>query len=127
MGEEGLEARRVLDAGALIAIERGDPRIRATLRGPGAHIIPAPVLAQVWRGGARQARLAKLLKDESTTVDELDEASAQAVGALLARSGSSDIVDASVVLSARRHHALVLTADADDLRRIDPQVALEEI
>ncbi len=127
MGEGGLGARRVLDAGALVAIERGDPRVRAVLQGPPGIIIPSAVVAQVWRGGEQQARLARLLKDEDTTVDDLDEASAKAVGVLLARSGTSDIGDASVVLSARRHSALVITSDAGDLRRIDPRLPLEEI
>ncbi|MGQ0778009.1 MAG: hypothetical protein ACT4NY_26965 [Pseudonocardiales bacterium] len=55
-----------LDAGALIAIDRGDEDIRALLRRARAHgwpiVIPAGTLAQAWRGGTRQARLAGFLR-----------------------------------------------------------------
>lgn len=128
MGEEGLEAS-VLDAGALIAIDRGDRSvIRALLRQrKGAVIVPAPVLAQVWRDGARQAWLARFVTANGTVVEPLDELSAKAVGVVLARSGTSDVVDASVVVSAWRHDAIVLTTDAADLLKIDPGLAVEAL
>lgn len=127
MGEEGLGAR-VCDAGALIAIERGDKRARGLLRQRlGPVIIPAPVLAQVWRDGARQARLAAFIDARGTIVEPLDKLAAKAVGGILARSGTADVVDASVVVSARRHQALVLTSDAADLLRIDPHLTVEEL
>lgn len=127
MGEEGLGAR-VFDAGALIAIERADERARALLRRrSGPVIIPAPVLAQVWRDGARQARLAKFVASNGTIVEALDELTAKATGIVLRRSGTSDIVDASVVVSARRHQALVLTTDPADLLRIDPGLEVESL
>jgi hypothetical protein len=128
MGERDVASRRrVLDAGALTALERGDERTRAFLSRPAHHVVPAPVLAQVWRDGARQARLARIVNDHSTTIDGLDEGSAKAVGVLLGRAGTSDVVDASVVLSARRHDALVFSADAADLRRIDPGLTIIEL
>ena len=131
MGREGLAASGVLDAGALIAFERGDQETRAIIRRirdrGGILIVPAPVLAQVWRGGARQARLAILVRAEDTLVEALDGEAARAVGVLLGRSGTADVVDASVVLSAWRHKAPVLTSDPDDLRRIDPQLAIEAV
>lgn len=127
MGGEGLGAR-VCDAGALIAVDRGDERARDVFRRRfGPVVIPAPVLAQVWRDGARQARLAQFLAANGTVVEPLDELAAKAVGGILARSGTSDVVDASVVVSARRHQALVLTSDAADLLRIDPHLAVEEL
>lgn len=53
----------VLDAGALIEVERGGRRVLALvdegLRAGSAIVVPAPVLAQVWRGGKRQALLAR--------------------------------------------------------------------
>jgi predicted nucleic acid-binding protein len=114
----------VLDAGALIALERGDPRMRALARlsadSDGRLIVPAPVLAQVWRDGRRQVRLAALLGAASTEVDVLDEAGAKAAGVLCGRSGTRDVVDASVVVAARVNGAPVVTSDPDDLRRIDP-------
>lgn len=127
MGQESLGAR-VFDAGALIAIERADERARALLRQRfGPVIIPAPVLAQVWRDGARQARLAKFIAADGTIVEPLDELSAKSIGVILGRTGTADIVDASVVLSARRHAAIVLTSDADDLLRIDPDLPVERL
>jgi hypothetical protein len=127
MGREGV-ATSVLDTGALIAIERRDERARGFLhRRRGRIIIPAPVLAQVWRNGARQAHLARFIASNGTTLEPLDELTAKAVGAILGRTGTSDVVDASVVVSARRHRAVVVTGDAADLRRMDLDLALEEI
>jgi hypothetical protein len=127
MGEAGLEAS-VLDAGALVAFERGDRRVRALIASTeGRLIVPAPVLAQVWRNGARQAALAALIKEERVIVEVLDTTLAKAAGVLCGRSGTSDIVDASVVIAARLHRALVVTSDPDDLRRIDPSIHLETL
>jgi PIN domain-containing protein len=127
MGEKGL-GTRVLDAGALIAFEGGDERARVLLRRRfGPVVVPAPVLAQVWRDGARRAWLARFITSNGTVVEPLDELSAKAVGAILARSGTSDVVDASVVVSARRHDAIVLTTDTEDLLRIDPGLAVEAL
>ncbi len=127
MGEEGV-ATSVLDTGALIAIERGDEQVRAVLRERvGRLVIPAAVLAQVWREGARQARLAILVASRDTRIDVLDESAAKAAGVLCGRTGTSDIVDASVVIAARAHRALVVTSDPDDLRKIDPSVELEPL
>lgn len=126
MGEEGLAAS-VLDAGALIAIERGDERIRALIRDRAGRrlIVPSPVLAEVWRAAARQARIAVLIGSRETRVETLDEGTAKAVGVLCGRSGTADIVDASVVLSARLNHAVVVSSDPEDLWRIDPNLEIE--
>lgn len=127
MGKTGVAAS-VLDTGALIAIERSDRRARAFLdvrRGPA--IVPAPVLAQAWRDGARQVRLARFIASNGTIVEPLDELSAKAVGVILGRSATSDVVDASVVVSARRHEAIVLTTDPGDLLRLDPHLDVEAL
>lgn len=130
MGEQGHSAS-VLDTGALIALERGDRRIRQLLSQAGfeghAILIPAAVLAQVWRNGARQARLAQLLSDDATTVEVLDEELAMAAGVLCGRSGTADVVDASVVMTARRHRAVVVTSDTAGLLALDPHLAMEAI
>ncbi len=52
---------------------------------------------------------------------------AEAVGALCGRTGTSDVVDASLVLVARRSRALVVTGDAEDIRRLDPTLAVEAL
>jgi hypothetical protein len=46
------------------------------------------------------------------------------VGRLLAASRSTDIADAHVVICARRSGTGVVTSDPDDLRRLDPELAL---
>jgi rRNA-processing protein FCF1 len=121
----------VLDAGALIAFERGDARMRALVREAlkaGVRlIIPSGVLGQVWRGSARQAPLRALVKGPTTTVPVLDEVLAEAAGVLCGRSGTSDVIDASVVLVARRERGVVVTSDIDDIRRLDPGLPLERI
>ncbi len=126
MGKAGL-GTRVCDAGALIAIERGDERVRALLRGYARRVVPAAVLAQVWRGGGRQARISQFLAAQGTVVEPLDELGAKAVGAVLVRSGTSDVVDGFVVVCARRYQALVLSSDPDDLLRIDASVEVEQV
>ena len=76
----------VLDAGALIAFERGDARMRALVRAvldDGARlVIPSGVLGQVWRGSARQAPLRALVKGPTTAVPALDQVLAEAAGVL---------------------------------------------
>ncbi len=118
-----------LDAGALIALERGEERMRALLQRvqaePEAVLhIPAGVLAQVSRDFRRQARLARLLRARQTRVVALDEQTARVAGMLLARRGGSDVVDASVVVCARRYRQGVVTGDPRDLRRLEPKLAL---
>lgn len=114
----------VLDAGAFIAFERNDVRVRSlvelALSAGGALHTPAAVVVQVWRHGGRQARLARLIGSGLVQVQALDTEEAQATGTVCGESGSADVVDASVVLLARRHRARVVTSDPDDLRRIDP-------
>ncbi len=117
-----------LDAGALIALDRGDRRVialieRVTQRGF-RITIPTTALAQVVRNPARQVRLRRLLGNDSTEVIPLSEADATAVGLLLARSGSHDIVDAHVALCAERAGQAVVTSDPDDLMRLAPGLRL---
>ena len=57
----------------------------------------------------------------------LTRALAEAAGALCGRAGTSDVIDASVVLVARRERAPVITSDVGDLRRLDPKLELERI
>jgi len=112
------------DAGGLIALDRSDRRVlallaRATERGM-RITIPATALAQAMRHPARQARLSRLIRQPGTDLMALDGPDATAVGLLLARTATADIVDAHVVLCARRAGQAVVTSDAADLRRIAP-------
>ena len=125
------EVSVTFDTGALIALERGDSRMLALLqllarRGGRIHV-PAGVAGQAWRGGRRQAVLARLLSSSEVQVLGLDLPLAKACGELCAASGTSDVIDASVVLVAREHHDAIVTSDVDDLRRLDPAASLERI
>jgi hypothetical protein len=114
----------VLDAGALIAFEKNDRRVRTLIElavARGARLLTTGgVVAQVWRDGSRQARLARLLGSQVVHVQPLDQEEAQATGAICGKARTQDVVDASVVLLARRHSAVIVTSDPEDLRRIDP-------
>jgi hypothetical protein len=94
----------------------------------GTHlIIPVGVLAQVWREPATQVPLGAFIKGPTTIVEPLDRTLAEAAGILCGRTGTSDIVDASVVLVARRRRAVIVTSDPGDLRRLDATVPIERI
>lgn len=119
----------VLDAGALIAIERRSTRLQTLLvqarQRRVSIVVPTPVVAQVVRGGGRQASLRRFLADSALRYISLDLAGALEVGALLAAGGGSDVVDAFVVTCARRLGGCpVVTSDPDDLARLDPTVPL---
>jgi hypothetical protein len=116
------------DAGALIALDRNDRRVlalvaRATERGM-RITIPATALAQAIRNPARQARLSRLIRQAGTDLIALNGPDATAVGLLLARTATADIVDAHVVVCAHRAGQVVVTSDAADLSRIAPDLQL---
>lgn len=117
-----------MDAGGLIALDRNDRRViallaRAKERG-GRVTIPATALAQAMRNPARQARLSRLIRQVGTDLIALDGPDATAVGLVLARTGTADIVDAHVVVCAQRTEQAVVTSDPGDLRRIAPSLTL---
>lgn len=109
----------VLDSGALVALERNERsmwiRLKASLLDGDLPVTHAGVVGQVWRGGARQARLSQALR--GTDVRPLDEPMGRAAGQLLAAAGGSDVIDAAVVLLAQDGDDIV-TADHDDLGRL---------
>jgi hypothetical protein len=120
-----------LDAGALIAFERNDRHVvsviaRALERGLRVAI-PAGVVGQVWRDGRRQVTLVRLLGSRAVDVEPLDDAMARAAGQLCGATGTSDVIDASVVLCARARGHAVMTGDTEDLRRLDPDLRLVAI
>lgn len=86
--------------------------------------VPATALAQAIRRPERQARLARLIRQPTTDVIDLDRVDATNVGRLLAASGTADIVDAHVVICARRSQQRVVTTDPEDLRRLDPTLQM---
>ena len=90
------------DAGGLIALDRNDRRVLTLV---------ARTLAQAVRKPARQARLSRLIRQVDTDLIALDGPDATAVGLLLARTGTTDVVDAHVVVCARRAKQAVVTRD----------------
>jgi predicted nucleic acid-binding protein len=100
-----MSAGLTLDTGALIAFDRND-RFVVSLIARALELelgiaVPAGVVAQAWRDGRKQVRLARLLGAPQVQV-----------------------VDASVALCARDRSHAVATSDEDDLRRLDGQLRL---
>ena len=121
----------VLDTGALIGFERNDRRIVAIIVRALEHhdpvLVPAGVVAQTWRDGSRQTRLARLLGSPLCQVLVLDDHRARAAGQLCGVAATTDVVDASVAVAARDHGARVITSDPDDLRRLDHRIDIVAI
>jgi hypothetical protein len=109
--------KAVLDAGALIAVDRRDRGTGARLRVLQRQGIPlrasAAVVAQVWRDGSRQANLARVLT--GVGVVALGPADSKRIGELLATAGMADVVDGHVALLVDPGDIL-LTSDPGDLR-----------
>jgi hypothetical protein len=97
----GLMSGLTLDAGGLITLERNDRRIVVLLaraaQTSAPITVPASALAQAVRRPERQVRLARLVRQPTTTVVPLDRVVATDVGRLRAASGTSDIVDAHLI------------------------------
>jgi hypothetical protein len=117
----------VLDAGALLAVERANREVIALIkrerlagRSPITH---GGVVGQVWRGGAgKQALLAKLLP--GLEVVALDERLGRRAGVLLGQTKTNDVVDAALALLASDGDEL-LTSDPLDLRRLVKAVGVQ--
>lgn len=128
MPKKTIHRQYVLDAGALIAHERRDPRVAALMEVAAEHriemILPSAVLAQVWRDGARQAILSKMLRNPGLVEAPLHHADAKRVGELLRDSGTNDVVDAHVAVLAGRLQVSVITSDPADIPRLDPAIEL---
>ena len=109
----------LLDAGALIAYDRGDQHTVAAIELARRHHTPVrtttSVVAQVWRNGTRQARLARLL----IGIDErfLSIEASRAVGVLLAAAATADVIDASLIEIANEGDE-VMTSDPEDLAHL---------
>src|SRR3990172_13277031 len=105
------------DAGALVAFDRNDRSVvvllaRALEQGL-PIVVAAGVVGQVWRDGRRQARLARLLGSDEVEVVPLDDSGAREAGQLCGARGTADVIDASLVLLARRRGARRVTGDPD--------------
>lgn len=110
----------LLDAGALIAIERDDREVLALLKSalkaghpPKTH---GGIVGQVWRGGSgRQARLARLLP--AVEIAPLDSELGRSAGMILKTSRTADVIDAALVALAGDGDD-ILTSDVEDLHAL---------
>lgn len=111
--------KAVLDAGALVAVDRRDRMTGARLRVLQQQGTPvrasSAVVGQVWRDGLRQANLSRVLA--GVGIKALGKDDGKRIGELLALAGSADIVDAHVALMTAPAD-IVLTSDPDDIRKL---------
>jgi hypothetical protein len=118
----------VLDAGALVAVDRGNremhTEIEDALRNGEPVRTNANVLAQVWRNGARQARLAKILRQ--VTVEPVTREDGYRAGELLGATRTKDVVDATVALLAKADDE-VYTSDPGDLKTLCEATGLKAV
>lgn len=123
------------DAGGLIAIERGNAEIRALIRvlaeAGTPVLVPAPVVAEVWRGGAgRQSPLARFLnagvKSGNIQIVDLTFEAAKEVGMIFARAPMS-VADAAVCRSALSARGPVVTSDPTDIQQVIPRDRLKVV
>jgi hypothetical protein len=108
------------DTGALVAADHNDRRMWALHAGFLAEevvpTVPTPVLAEAWRGGARQASLSRFLR--LCALEPLTEHQARAVGVLAGKAGHDDIVDVTVVAGAARRGDAILTSNHTHIDKI---------
>ena len=108
------------DAGALIAIDRNDRRMWARYQvalDDGRDLrVPAVVVGQAWRNARRQVRLGQFLA--ACHVDQVGPETSKAAGILCGRTGTSDVVDATVVVMAAATGAVIWTSDPEDIKAL---------
>lgn len=109
------------DTGALIAGDRNDRRMWALHVGFIAEdvvpSVPAPVVAEAWRGGPRQASLARMLA--GCDIEAMTSGMARRVGELAGRADHDDVVDVAVVeAAARRDDDVIVTSNETHIRQV---------
>jgi predicted nucleic acid-binding protein len=132
----------VLDSGALVAVaderSRHETTVRAAVRAAKRLnrevIVPAVVLAELYRGPKHNQMVDSCLSRETgILVRDTDRALARLVGGVLsaAKAGAEDLADAHVVACAvETGGGVVVTGDPDDLGRLSatyPNVVVKEI
>jgi hypothetical protein len=110
----------VFDSAVLILAERDAPQFRALRAALHEErqlpAVPLPLLAEVWRDGARQANLVRALK--ATEKADCTEVLAKRAGELLAATAGTNAMDAIVVATAEQRLACVITGDPQDLAEL---------
>jgi hypothetical protein len=108
------------DTGALVAAERNNRRMWALHAGflaeEAVPTVPAPVLAEAWRGGSRQASLARFLR--GCEIEPMSEEMARSTGVLAGKADHDDIVDVAVVEGAVRRGDAIVTSNITHIRRV---------
>lgn len=112
----------MLDAEGIVKFAAGDPRtmerLKAAWKRDGQVVTAASALAEVLRGGARDAQVHRVLN--RITVVPIDKALGRAAGELLGRAGLAghrctiDALLAAVALGQPRP-VVLLTSDPDDM------------
>jgi hypothetical protein len=124
-----------LDSGALIAIDENGSAgrrvwalVKEALSRDASVTLPAGALAQAWRG-PNPVQIARLL--QGCEIEHLDEELAKAVGRLLTRTRTQDVVDASIAIGATKRGDAIVTSDPTDfvrlIRRASRQVRIVTI
>ncbi len=110
----------ILDAGVFIALDNPAKRrivvalVEKMLAEGTTPVTTETVLAQAWRNPATQVPMARLVA--TTTVHPFGDP--QTVGLRCARSGTSDVVDASLAVLADQLGLTIVTTDPDDMARL---------
>lgn len=106
------------DTGALIALERRRPRMRAVLERALATdqpiTVPADVVAEWWRGRTDLGDAILASVDVEPLTTDLAKIAGEAVAAVR----EATLVDAIVMASAASRGDLVYSSDVDDLERL---------
>ena len=89
--------------------------------------IPAGVVGQAWRDGRTQVALARFLRTDEVEIVSLDEQFSRSCGELCGATGTSDVIDASIVILARERRDIIVTGDPKDLRRLNPESTIVQI
>jgi hypothetical protein len=108
------------DTGALIALEASRHGMRKVYHSAVTNgiliTVPAPIVTEWWRGGAREKWRATLLR--SVRVEALDERLAKLAGTALGIVRGATAIDAIVMASASLRGDAVYTSDVGDLEAL---------
>jgi hypothetical protein len=110
----------IYDAGALIAFDANNRLLwsihKTALKEGREIVIPAIVVGQAWRDGSRQAQLSRLLR--ACEIEPTGLETAKAAGVLCGQAQCSDVVDATVIVTALAHNAVIFTSDPEDMAKL---------
>lgn len=113
-------ARVSFDSGVLIALDRDEEAAWAWLRRAVERrqppLVSTAAIAEAWRDGRTQARLARALR--ACDLQDVSDGIARAAGRALAEVRGADTVDALIAASAASEGALLLTGDEDGMRAL---------